>query len=160
MATIKTKNEVMTHFYTVTSPYGNSTTQAYQLKANTGGALANSDSTTAPKAGDVIDLGELLEGWCLTDAQVFITKGLSATITGSLGFVYEDGVDDIDVPQDAEYFIKAGADLATAGRLRADGSNLVVLPKSARLILTLAGAANAKAADIKVTVTGELTGAN
>lgn len=158
MATIKTKNEVMTHFYTVTSPYGNSTTQAYQLKANTGGALANSDSTTAPKAGDVIDLGELLEGWCLTDAQVFITKGLSATITGSLGFVYEDGVDDIDVPQDAEYFIKAGADLATAGRLRADGSDLVVLPKSARLILTLAGATNAKEADIKVTVTGELTG--
>lgn len=160
MATIKTKNEVMTHFYTVTSPYGNSTTQAYQLKANTGGALANSDSTTAPKAGDVIDLGELLEGWCLTDAQVFITKGLSATITGSLGFVYEDGVDDIDVPQDAEYFIKAGADLATAGRLRADGSNLVVLPKSARLILTLAGAANAKEADITVTVSGELTGYN
>ena len=160
MATIKTKNEVMTHFYTVTSPYGNSTTQAYQLKANTGGVLANSDSTTAPKVGDVIDLGELLEGWCLTDAQIFITKGLSATVTGSLGFAYEDGEDDTDVPQDAEYFIKAGADLATAGRLRANGNKLVVLPKPARLILTLAGAANAKAADIKVVVTGELTGAN
>lgn len=158
MATIKSNSKVLTHFYTVTSPYGNSTTQAYQLKAKTGGVIENGDSTTAPKAGDVIDLGELLEGWCLTDAQVFITKGLSATITGSLGFVYEDGVDDIDVPQDAEYFIKAGADLATAGRLRADGSDLVVLPKSARLILTLAGAANAKEADIKVTVTGELTG--
>ena len=158
MATIKTNNKVMTHFYTVTSPYGNSTTQAYYLKAKTGGVIENADSATAPKAGDVIDLGELLEGWCLTDAQVFITKGLSATVTGSLGFAYADGEDDADVPQDAEYFIKAGADLATAGRLRADGDNLVVLPKSARLILTLAGAANAKEADIKVTVTGELTG--
>ena len=158
MATIKSKSEVMTNFYTVTSPYGNTTTVGYRLKANTGGVLANSDSTTAPKAGDVIDLGELLEGWFLTDAQVFITEGLSATVTGKLGFAYEDGVDDIDVPQDDAYFIKAGADLATAGRLRADGSNLVVLPKPARLILTLAGAANTKEADIKVTVTGELTG--
>lgn len=158
MATIKSRSKVMTHFYTVTAPYGNTTTVGYQLKAKTGGVITNGDSATAPKAGDVIDLGELLEGFFLTDAQVFITKGLSATITGSLGFAYEDGVDDIDVPQDAEYFIKAGADLATAGRLRADGSNLVVLPKPARLILTLAGAANAKEADIKVTVTGELTG--
>jgi hypothetical protein len=158
MATIKSNSEVMTHFYTVTAPYGNSTTQAYQLKANTGGVLANSDSTTAPKAGDIIDLGELLEGWCLTDAQVFITDGLSASTTGKLGFAYSDGEDDADVPQDDGYFIKAGADLATAGRLRADGSKLVILPKSARLILTLAGVTNAKAADIKVTVTGELTG--
>ncbi len=160
MATIKSNSEVMTNFYTVTSPYGNTTTVGYRLKANTGGVLANSDSTTAPQVGDVIDLGELLEGWFLTDAQVFITNGLSATVTGKLGFVYEDGVDDIDVPQDDAYFIAAGADLATNGRLRANGSKLVVLPKPARLILTLAGAANAKAADIKVVVTGELTGAN
>lgn len=160
MATIKSKSEVMTNFYTVTSPYGNTTTVGYRLKANTGGVLANSDSTTAPKAGDVIDLGELLEGWFLTDAQVFITEGLSATVTGKLGFAYEDGINDTAVPQDDAYFIAAGADLATAGRLRANGSKLVVLPKPARLILTLAGAANAKAADIKVVVTGELTGAN
>ena len=160
MATIKSKSEVMTNFYTVTAPYGNTTTVGYRLKANTGGVLANSDTATAPKAGDVIDLGELLEGWLLTDAQVFITEGLSATVTGKLGFVYEDGVDDIAVPQDDAYFIKAGADLATAGRLRANGSKLVVLPKPARLILTLAGAANAKVSDITVLVSGELTGAN
>lgn len=160
MAIIKSRSKPLTHFYTVTAPYGNTTTVGYSLKANTGGVIANGDSDVNPKVGDVIDLGELLEGFFLTDAQVFIADGLSTGATGSLGFAYEDGVDDVDVPQDAEYFIKAGADLATAGRLRADGTNLVVLPKPARLILTLAGAANAKAADIKVTVTGELTGAN
>lgn len=158
MATIKSRSKPLTHFYTVTAPYGNTTTVGYPLKAKAGGVLTNSDSTANPKVGDVIDLGELLEGWCLADAQVFITDGLSTGATGKLGFAYEDGVDDIDVPQDDAYFLKAGANLATAGRLRADGSKLVVLPKPARLILTLAGAANAKAADITVTVSGELTG--
>ena len=160
MATIKSRRKPLTHFYTVTAPYGNTTTVGYSLKANTRGVIANGDSAVNPKVGDVIDLGELLEGFFLTDAQVFIAVGLSTGATGSLGFAYEDGIDDIDVPQDAEYFLKAGANLATAGRLRANGNKLVVLPKPARLILTLAGADNTKEADIKVTVTGELTGAN
>jgi len=160
MATIKSRSKVLTHFYTVTAPYGNTTTVGYPLQTKTGGALVSADSTDNPKIGDVIDLGELLEGWCLTDAQVFITEGLSTGVTGKLGFAYEDGVDDADVPQDDAYFLKAGADLATEGRLRADGNTLVVLPKPARLILTLDGAANAKAADIKITVSGELTGYN
>lgn len=159
MATIKAINNVVTHHYGYTVPYGNDTTLGYYLKTNSTGALLNADTTDAPKANDVIDLGVLPEGWCLTDAQVIITEGLTATVTGSLGFAYEDGEDDADIPQDAEYFIKAGADLATAGRLRADGSKLVVLPKPARLILTIDGAANAKAAELYVTVSGELTGA-
>lgn len=160
MATIKSNKALVTNYFTFTAPYGNTTTLGYNLKTNATGVVINGDSDTAPQAGDVIDLGLLPEGWCLADAQVFVTEGMSDTVTGSLGFAYEDGEDDADVPQDAEYFIKAGADLATAGRLRADGSKLVVLPKPARLILTLAGAANAKASDITVTVSGELTGYN
>lgn len=160
MATIKSKQALVTNFFTYTAPYGNTTTLGYKVKANDTGVLVGGDSDTAPAVDDVIDLGSLPEGWCLADAQVFITEGLTATATGSLGFAYEDGEDDTDVPQDAEYFIQSGADLATAGRLRADGTKLVVLPKPARLILTLAGAANAKAADITVTVSGEMTGAN
>lgn len=49
-------------------------------------------------------------------------------------------------------------DLATVGRVRAAGSKLLTLPKSARLILTIAGAANAKVSDLNVVVTGELKG--
>lgn len=160
MATIKSKQALVTNFFTYTAPYGNTTTIGYRLKTNATGVVVGGDSGTAPAVADIIDLGVLPEGWCLADAQAFVTTGMTATVTGSLGFAYEDGVDDIDVPQDAAYFIKAGADLATAGRLRANGSKLVILPKPARLILTLAGAANAKASDITVMVSGELTGAN
>lgn len=159
MTTIVTNKPTVTNFYTFTAPYGNTTTLGYNVKTNALGIVMG-DSGTAPKDGDVIDLGLLPEGWCLADAQVFVTTGMTATMTGSLGFAYADGEDDTDVPQDAAYFIKAGANLATAGRLRANGSKLVVLPKPARLILTLAGATNAKESDITVTVSGELTGAN
>jgi hypothetical protein len=82
---------------------------------------------------------------------------LTASVTGSLGFAYEDGVDSAEVPQDAAYF-GSGLALATAARVRATGSKLAVLPKPARLILTTAGAANAKASDIAVLVFGEQVG--
>lgn len=93
----------------------------------------------------------------MDDASVFVTTGMTATITGSLGFKYADGVDSTEVPQDAAYF-GAGIDLAAAGRKRATGSKLVTLPKPARLILTTAVAANAKVSDIKVLVSGEQVG--
>ena len=45
------------------------------------------------------------------------------------------------------------------GRKRATGTKLLTLPKPARLILTTAVAANAKASDLKVLVYGEQVGA-
>ena len=157
MTMIITSKPNITNSFTNTVPYGNTTTLGYNVKTNALGKVEG-DSGAAVQIGDVIALGRLPEGWCLTDAQVFITTGMTALTTGKLGFAYADGVDDADVPQDDAYFIKAGADLATAGRLRANGSKLVVLPKDAYLTLTIAGAANAKVSDITVTVTGELTG--
>lgn len=158
MADIKSKNKFLTHYFGATVPFGNMSVLTYYADTNATGALINSDTDTPVKTGDVIDLGELPEGFCMTDATLFVMTGMTATATASLGFRYEDGEDDTDVPQDAEYFIAAGADVATAGRLRADGSKLVILPKTARLILTMAGASNAKASKIRVAVTGELTG--
>ena len=157
MPTIKSKNKFLTHYYGATAPYGNMSVLTYYIDTNDIGALIHSDTDTAVNTGDVIDIGELPEGFCMTDAQVFVTEGMTASATASLGFAYEDGVDDADVPQDAEYFI-AGADVATAGRLRADGSKLVILPKTARLILTMGRVSNDKASSIRVAVTGELTG--
>ncbi|ENU18652.1 hypothetical protein F994_02779 [Acinetobacter bohemicus ANC 3994] len=139
------------------SPYGNLTALTYLLATNATGAVLESDSTAAVGIGDVIDLGELPEGMRLDDAQVFVTTGMTATVTGSLGFKYTDGVNDAATPQDAAHFISAG-DLAAVGRLRATGAKLITLPKPARLILTVAGAANAKVSDIKVVVYGELKG--
>lgn len=156
MATIKKKPSGYGQFGGF-SPYGNVTALAFFLATNASGAVIDSDTTVAVASGDVIDLGELPEGMRLDDAQILIKTGMTATVTGSLGFKYADGVNSTDVPQDAAYFINAG-DLATAGRLRANTGKLVTLPKAARLILTTGGAANAKASDIKVIVSGELTG--
>ena len=156
MATVTIK-QVQTRQFGGFSPYGNVTSLSFALATAANGSAVGSDRTAALAAGDVVDLGPLPEGMRLDDASVFVTTGMTASITGSLGFKYEDGVDSTAVPQDAAYF-GAGIDLAAAGRKRATGSKLVTLPKPARLILTTAGAANAKASDIKVLVTGELTG--
>lgn len=156
MATVTLKQAQKRQFGGFT-PYGNVTSLLFALATAANGSAIASDSTAAIAAGDVVDLGSLPEGMRLDDASVFVTTGMTATITGSIGFKYEDGVDSTAVPQDAAYF-GTGIDLATAGRKRATGSKLVTLPKPARLILTTAVAANAKASDIKVLVTGELTG--
>lgn len=155
MATVSLKSALKRQFGN--TPYGNLSVLSFALATLASGAAADSDSTAAIAAGDVIDLGPLPEGLRLDDAQIIVTTGMTATITGSLGFKYEDGTDSTEAPQDAAYF-GSGIDLAAAGRKRATGSKLVTLPKPARLILTTAVAKNAKASDIKVLVTGELTG--
>lgn len=156
MATVTLKQVQKRQFGGFT-PYGNVTSLMFALATAANGAAVGADSSAALAAGDVVDLGPLPAGMRLDDASLFITTGMTATITGSLGFKYEDGVDSTAVPQDAAYF-GTGIDLATTGRKRASGSKLLTLPKPARLILTTAVAANAKASDIKVLVTGELTG--
>ena len=156
MATIK-KVETRLGQFGGFLPFGNMTTLRFGFKTNSTGAVIDSDTTAAVASGDVIDLGELPEGMRLEDAQVIITTALTASVTGSLGFKYVDGVDSTEVPQDAAYFISAGA-LSSAGRLRANGSKLAVLPKPARLILTTGGAANAKASEVNILVMGELKG--
>ena len=139
------------------APFGNTTALVFALATNATGAVVDSDTATPVASGDVIDLGELPEGMRLDDAQIIITTAMTAEVTGSLGFAYSDGVDHDTVKQDAAYFLNAGA-LSSAARLRASGTKLSVLPKPARLILTTGGAANAKASEIAVIVSGELTG--
>ena len=156
MATVSLKSALKRQFGN--NPYGNLSVLSFALATLASGAAADSDSTAAIAAGDVIDLGPLPEGLRLDDAQIIVTTGMTATITGSLGFKYEDGTDSTEAPQDAAYF-GSGIDLAAAGRKRAAGTKLLTLPKPARLILTTAVAANAKASDIKVLVYGEQVGA-
>ncbi|WP_339731410.1 hypothetical protein [uncultured Pseudomonas sp.] len=138
--------------------YGNTTNLYFKLETAANGGAINANSGAAIAAADVVDLGPLPAGMRLDDASILISTGMTATITGSLGFAYEDGVDDAGVPQDAAYF-GTGLDLATAARLRASAAKaLKVLAKPARLILTTAVAANAKVSKIEVLVTGELKG--
>lgn len=158
MARVTLKQYGKRQFGGAAGAYGNTTTLRFQLKTGSNGAALESNSVAAIAAGDEVDLGPLPEGMRLDDASLLISTGLTATITGSLGFKYTDGTDDADVPQDAAYF-GTGFNLANAARLRANAAKaLVVLPKPARLILTTAVAANAKASQIDVLVLGELQG--
>lgn len=156
MATVTTKTSKKRQFGGF-SPFGNVTTLHYQVLTDATGTVTNSDATAALAAGDVVDLGLLPEGLRLDDASLFVLTGMTATITGSLGFKYADGIDDPTTPQDATYFM-SGTAIATAGRYRANTGKLITLPKPARLILTTAVAANAKASQIDVIITGELKG--
>lgn len=138
-------------------PYGNVSVLKFALATNPVGAPVSSRHDQPLAVGDVVDLGPLPEGFRLEDAQIVVTTGMTADVTGSLGFKYEDGEDSSRVPQDAAYF-GAGLNLSAAGRVRASGSKLVAPAKPARLILTLAGADNAKASEISVLVYGEQLG--
>lgn len=154
MANIVLKRDGMQHGG---SPYGNQSTFCFNIKTNASGVVLNGSATASPKVNDVIVLGLLPNGFRLEDAQVFVSNPMTASVVGDLGFVYEDGVNSSEVPQDTAYF-GAGLVLNAAGRLRATGTKLVTLPKNALLVLTIKGAANAKEADVSVVVQGELTG--
>lgn len=138
--------------------YGNTTVLAYQLQTSAAGAVVNSNSSAALAIGDVVDLGPLPEGIRLIDSLAIVSDALTASVTGSLGFVYEDGVDSTEVPQDTAYF-GSGLNLAATARLRNSTSKApIVLPKPARLVLTIAGAAVADAGKVDFAIVGELTG--
>lgn len=139
-------------------PYGNLTSLAFALLTNSIGAAENSNSQAAIASGDVVVIGDLPSGMRLEDASLIIKTGMTASVTGSLGFRYKDGVDSAAVPQDAAYFLAAGTNLTTAARHRANTAKLVTLPKDAELILTTGGAANAKVSDLQFLIHGELTG--
>ena len=159
MATIKKKFIGDKQFGGFT-PYGNLTTLRATLQTNAAGAVINSDSAAALAVADVVILEKLPEGFLLEDSITIVSTGLSAGATGSLGFVYADGVDSTEVPQDAAYF-GAGLNAAAAGRIRTASSKAPVrLPKEAYLVWTQAGAANAKASRIDVIVHGERLGPN
>ena len=159
MATIKKKFIGDKQFGGFT-PYGNLTTLRATLLTNAVGAVINSDSEAAIGVGDVVVLEKLPEGFLLEDAQVIVSTGMTATATGSLGFIYADGVNSTEVPQDPAYF-GSGLDGAAVARIRtASAKKPVRLAKEAFLVWTHAGAANAKAARIDVIVHGERMGPN
>lgn len=157
MATIK-KNGIGLQQFGGMCYEGNLTTYRATLETAASGGAINANSTAALGIGDVVVLEKLPAGMVLEDAQVIVSTGMSASVTGSLGFIYADGVDSPEAPQDAAYF-GTGLNLASAARLRAATAKAPVkLAKDALLVLTIAGAANAKASRVDVVVHGERMG--
>ena len=127
------------------TPWGNTHGLKYTLETNAAGAVVNSNSAAAIAIGDKVRIGVIPAGTSLLDSLVILSVAMTASVTGKIGFEYVDGVDSTAVPQDDDYFMVAGQSLATAARLRNATTNAAVtLPKHAWLILTTAGAANAK----------------
>lgn len=157
MATITLKRSAQSRQYGNIAPYGNVSVLAFAMATIANGSVVSADSTAAVGIGDVIDLGPLPEGMRLDGGTTLVNVGMTATITGKLGFKYEDGVDDANVPQDDAYF-GTGITIATAGRYGSTNTKLLTLPKPARLILTTAVAVNAKISDLKFLISGEMTG--
>lgn len=154
MATITLKGIGINQFGGVQTE-GNVTTLRATLKTNATGAAIDATSTAAIASGDKLILQSLPKGMLLEDAQVIVSTAMTASVTGSLGFEYADGVDSAVVPQDAAYF-GTGLVLNATGRLRcATAKAPVVLEKTANLILTTAGAANAKVSQLDFIVHGE-----
>ena len=155
MATIVKKQHRVRQFGH--TPYGNFSTILYTLDTAAAGYVIDSNVEAGPIAiGDVIDLGPLQEGFRLEDCQIRVITPMTAAVVGNLGFKYGDGIDSVAVPQDDDYF-GAGLVLNATGVLRFNRALPVVkLPKEARLVLTLAGAANAKASKIEIFIRGEM----
>ncbi len=141
------------------TPYGNLTVLEYGVTTSATGAVIGSDSTAAVLSGDVIRLGVLPAGFRLHDSLTIVNDAFTASVTGTIGFAYMDGVDDATVPQDADYF-GAGVAINTVGRYPASNTGVVpvTLPKDAWLTITTGGATHNTAANAVVLVTGEFVG--
>ncbi|HFC7453968.1 TPA: hypothetical protein ACFORQ_001158 [Neisseria meningitidis] len=155
MAKIHVRNNGGNRFGGV--PYGNMAVEHYRIVAKEDGTILGADAYGPPKADDVLVLGVLEQGFRLDDAQIIVKTGMASGVTADVGFVYADGADDANVPQDAAYFA-SDADFASAARIRCQSAKLVTLPKQALLTVTLKGAAGAKAADIDILIYGEKFG--
>ena len=140
-------------------PSGNLTTYRARLETAANGSALNSNSPVALLVTDKVYLQTLPAGMLLETAHVIVSTAMTAGVTGSLGFEYADGIDVPAVPQDAAYF-GAGIALSAVARIpNASAKALVTLPKEASLILTIAGAANAKVSRVDFVVHGERLGA-
>jgi hypothetical protein len=139
-------------------PYGNVAKFGYNFTTDSSGAMKESDEPNAVATGDKVLLGVIPGGTRLTDCDVVISDAFTGSTTMDLGFEYVDGVDDANVPQDADYFLD-GASTAATGRIRQDTPVApVTLPKDAYLILTVGGADHASIGIMDIFIEGIVVG--
>jgi hypothetical protein len=141
------------------NPYGNVVAYPFSFATNASGVPLDSNATAALTAADTIRLGLLPKGTKLLDSVHILSDAFTATATCKLGFIYADGVDSAEVPQDADYFV-AALDLNTVAVTRkTNATRPVTLPKDAYLVLDLDVATLAAAGQLDVIVLGEAVGA-
>lgn len=135
------------------APYGNYSVLHFGLKTNAKGGLLNANDATPIKQNDVIVLGDLPTGMRLENATLFVSEGLATSSKAKLGYVFKDGSTGGE-----DDFFGTDLDVAAKGRVAAKNSKTVTLSKDALLVLTVTSGANNKAADVSVSVYGEICG--
>jgi len=140
------------------APSGNAWKAEFKM-TTVSGVVQDSDLATALQAADTVKIGVLPAGLRIHDALILIRDAFTATSTFTIGFAYVDGVDDSDVPQDADYFC-AALDAATLARARASNTAVapVTLPKDAYVVITNNTAAQDTDSEVIVIVEGIHTG--
>lgn len=157
MANIRIKSIGINQFGGVET-CGNITRYRSTLKTNPAGGAINANVITPLAVNDVVTLNVMPAGMVLHDETIIVSTPFSAGVTASLGFMYVDGIDRTDVPQDPAYFGN-GIVLGAIARLRTVAANaLVRLPKEAYLVLTITGAGNTQVGVMDVIVDGERLG--
>ena len=117
------------------------------------------DATAAIADGDVVRLGKIPAGTNVRDHIAVISDAFTASSTYKMGFQYVDGVDVTAVPQDDDYFTAASTALSSVAVQRKTTTTApLTLPKDAYLIVTNAGAAQAAAGIMDVTIFGRVIG--
>jgi len=106
-------------------PYGNLTAFHFNLITNSSGVLVDSDLATALVDTSNVRIGVLPKGFLICDALIAVSDAFDTGVTLDIGFEYVDGVDDSDVPEDADYF---GNAIAASSALRQYADNLAVGP--------------------------------
>jgi len=141
------------------TPYGNAWVDRFVFETNATGVFVDSDQATAVANGDVVRIGMLPAGLEIHDSLAIVSTIFTAATTAAVGFLYADGVDSVDVPQNAAYFNTALATSAL-GRTRANNNAVKpeILPKDAYLTLTVGGASHAKVGRLDLIIQGIWTG--
>lgn len=142
------------------TPYGNKSVLRFQIATTSAGIWSDGTLATAGATTDELIPGILPAGMRLDDCLAIVSDAFAASQTVKVGFRYVDGVDDTNVPQDADYFFAALA-LSAVGRTRANNTAVapVTLPKDAYLVIDLDGAAMSVAGVLDLLVEGVIAGA-
>lgn len=141
------------------APYGDMVALPYRMETNASGVLVGGDATAAIADGDVVRLGKIPAGTNVRDHIAVISDAFTASSTYKMGFQYVDGVDVTAVPQDDDYFTAASTALSSVAVQRKTTTTApLTLPKDAYLIVTNAGAAQAAAGIMDVTIFGRVIG--
>lgn len=126
-----------------TAPYGNGYYLMFPIFTDDKGVWIDGDSTNPAASGDVLRLGTIPAGFRPIDAVVSVNKPISG-LSGKVGFVYTDGVNDPDVPQKNDAWFTA-ANCGTQGLIVRNGTFPAhYLPKEAYLTFTASGAPSGK----------------